>query len=401
MQFRFVLLCAALLGTTPSFAQVKVLFDATKAQTAGNADWVIDADLRDLGWTPNAVVGVSHTGSNAQRFPTPAQSGITATTAETYWDGALSAWGVDCVKRGYTVETLPYNGTISYGNSSNLQDLSNYKVFIIDEPNIRFTAAEKTAILQWVQAGGGLFMISDHTQSDRNNDGWDSPAIWNDFLTNNGSVSDPFGISFDLANFSQTSSNIIASASDSIIHGSMGNVTQVKWSNGTSMTLNTTANSSVKGVVYMTGSSGNTGVMLAYARYGNGKVAALGDSSPADDGTGNPACSLFNGYFSDAGGNHQRLLMNATIWLATPGITTAVTDLRPDAGIQIRPGKGSVWILASGNLPALQLYDLQGRLLAQRPRSGSSAKFDNLTPGIYILQATAGGRSCSSKVFVF
>ena len=301
---------------------VKILFDATKAETAGNADWVIDSDLFNLGFgTGPAVVGGGNE-SNPQRIPTPAQSGITAATAETYWTGALSAWGVDCVKKGYTVETLPYNGVISYGNIANPQDLSNYKVFIVCEPNIVFTSAEKTALLNFVFNGGGLFMISDHTVSDRNNDGWDSPAIWNDFITNNGSVNNPFGISFDLANFSETSTNVATLPGDPLLHGPMGTVTQVKWSNGTSMTLNTAKNSTVKGVVYKTASTntGSTGVMCAYAKYGTGKVAAIGDSSPCDDGTGDPNDGLFDGYFTDAAGNHQLLLMNATIWLATASV---------------------------------------------------------------------------------
>jgi hypothetical protein len=31
-----------------SKAQIKILFDATKAEMAGNGDWVIDADLHNL-----------------------------------------------------------------------------------------------------------------------------------------------------------------------------------------------------------------------------------------------------------------------------------------------------------------------------------------------------------------
>ena len=300
----------------------KILFDASKAETAGNADWVIDSDLFNLGFgTGPAVLGGGNE-SNPQRIPTPAQSGITAATAETYWKGALSAWGIDCVKKGYTVETLPYNGVISYGNALNPQDLSNYKVFVVCEPNIIFSLAEKTALLNFVFNGGGLFMVSDHTVSDRNNDGVDSPAIWDDFFTNNGSVSNPFGISFDLANFSETSNNVATLPGDPLLHGIMGNVTQVLWSNGTSITLNTAKNSTVKGVVYRTGSSttGSTNAMCAYAQYGSGKVVALGDSSPCDDGTGDTNDALFDGYFTDAAGNHQRLIMNATIWLATPSV---------------------------------------------------------------------------------
>lgn len=143
---------------------VKVLFDARKAQMAGNADWVVDADLFNLGvGTGGAMTVGSGNEANPQRIPTPVQSGITSTTAETYWKGANSAWAVELVKRGYVIETLPYNGSITYGVNTNPQDLSQYKVFICNEPNIRFTTAEKTAILQFVQNGGGLFMIAEHS----------------------------------------------------------------------------------------------------------------------------------------------------------------------------------------------------------------------------------------------
>ena len=188
-----------------SNGQVRILFDATKAESASNADWVIDADQHNLDWYSPIGVNTGGNESNAQRIPTPAQSTITSSTPETYWAGSLSAWGIDCVKQGYNVETLPYGGHITYNDANNVQDLSNYKVFIIDEPNIRFTAAEQTAILQFVQNGGGLFMVSDHDQSDRNSDGWDSPNIWNDFM---GSHSNPFGITFDLLNISPHPTNI-------------------------------------------------------------------------------------------------------------------------------------------------------------------------------------------------
>ena len=317
---------------------VKILFNSTKAETAGNADWVIDADLHNIGYTNGPPVVGQGSESNPQQIPTPAQSNITSSTSETYWNGGISAWGIDLVKKGYIVETLPYNGTITYGNSSNPQDLSNYKVFVDCEPNILYTTAEKTAIIQFVQNGGGLFMVSDHTISDRNNDGYDSPVIWNDLMSNNGIATNPFGITFDLANFSQTTTNIPTLPGDPILHGIMGDVTSAMWSNGTSITMSPTANSSVKGIIYKTGSSfGNTGVMFAYASYGNGKVVALGDSSPCDDGTGDSGDVLYNGWTGDAGGNHEKLIMNATIWLAASSspvpvvVTTAATSVTLNA----------------------------------------------------------------------
>ena len=39
------------------------------------------------------------------------------------------------------------------------------------------------------------------------------------------------------------------------------------------------------------------------------------DSSPADDGTGAPNNNLFYGW-TDLSGNHSRLHMNASLWLA-------------------------------------------------------------------------------------
>lgn len=308
-----------LLSSQYSNAQIKILFDASKAETAGNADWVIDSDLFNLGFgTGPAVVGGGNE-SNPQRFPTPLQSTVISTTTESYWKGGISAWGIDCVKKGYQVETLPYDGVISYGNSSNPQDLSNYKVFIVDEPNIVFTASEKTAIVNFVKFGGSLFMISDHTVSDRNNDGWDSPAIWNNLFTTNSVQQNPFGITFDLANFSGSSSNITSNVNDSLVHGTYGNATQVLWSSGTSITINSTDNASVKASVFKTGAnnSGNTNILVAYAYFGLGKVVAVGDSSPFDDGSGDTNDQLYDGYITDAAGNHQKLIMNATVWLAT------------------------------------------------------------------------------------
>jgi hypothetical protein len=42
-----IILVLGLLISVSWQAQVKVLFDATKAESAGNADWVIDADVHN------------------------------------------------------------------------------------------------------------------------------------------------------------------------------------------------------------------------------------------------------------------------------------------------------------------------------------------------------------------
>lgn len=279
----------------------KFLFDAIKAENAGNADWIVSENASG---TP-------------LRFPNPAISTVTAATAENYWQGGLSSWGIALVKQGHSIESLVSGGTITYGNASNAQDLSKYDVYIVDEPNTLFTAAEKTAIMNFVNNGGGLFMISDHNISDRNNDGKDSPAIWNDLMTNNSVATNPFGFKVELTNISETSTKVLADPNDKILNGSQGSVTQLKFSNGATIALNKTANATAKGLIFQNAvaTTSLTKVMCASATFGTGRVVLITDSSPADDGTAKPGKNVFPGW-TEVAGNHSRLHMNASLWLA-------------------------------------------------------------------------------------
>lgn len=413
---KLVLMISMFIASQSNGQTVKVLFDASSAQMAGNADWVIDADTRNLKTGSGGLMVTGGNESNPQRIPTPSQSGISANTAETYWSGALSGWAVDLVKKGFTVETLPYNGLITYGVTTNAQDLSNYKVFVVDEPNIRFTTAEKTALLNFVNNGGGLFMISDHTVSDRNNDGWDSPAIWNDFMTNNGSVSNPFGISFDLANFSQTSSNILNSSTDPILHGSMGNVTGLQYNAGTSMTLNHTANSSVKGLIFKTGSStsGTSNVLFAGANYGQGKVCGIGDSSPMDDGTGDPNDALYSSYKVAVSGSHQKLMVNAVIWLSTAGtaprMSAPISAQVQTLGMKVYPNPADdrlhIAFASDVNSPSvISIIDLTGHLVSSSEIvAGNSSDevvldLSTIQSGLYVI-TMQNGKDIVSQRFI-
>jgi hypothetical protein len=273
---------------------LKALFDNTKNETAGNADWIIDTQ---------------------QPIPSPAQSGITPLTPETYWLGAISAWGVDLVKLGFTVHTLTSSYGITYGNVGNPYDLSNYNLFIVCEPQNPFSAAEKLAIKSFVQNGGGLMMVADHNASDRDNDGWDSPEVWNDLRTDSS-----FGIHFQSGG--EANNNItgvyinIETGTDTIIHGSAGNVTALSYHAGTTMRL-TSSNSSAKGHIWMNSiSHGTTQIVAATSRYGSGKVGAVGDSSPADDSTGQAGNTLYNGW-TEAGATDNILFLNMSLWLVS------------------------------------------------------------------------------------
>lgn len=422
--FKSTLLLFIVCNTTSSFSQNKILFDATKAEMCGNADWIIDADTHNIYFNstthiPYASAGSTTGASNAQRIPTPAQSGITSTTLETYWEGGISAIAVDCAKQGYTVETLPYNGNITYGTNA-VQDLINYKAFVITEPNTLFTASEKTAIMNFIANGGGLMMICDHAGSDRNNDGNDPPTVWNDFLTNNGVANNGLGITFDiLSDISGNSTSFAAltttNAYYSIFHGTFGVPTKVLWTGGATMTINTTNNSATKGLVFKSGSSttGLTNVLVAATTYQNGKIFAIGDSSIIDDGTGDTGDTLYTGYTGDASGNHQKLLMNGMIWLMTTNTASNNENSFDATHFTIAPNPIQdkqihfSFSLEENQKTSVSIYDTLGRLVKERTLNNLNTGVNyqtidasDLQSGLYICKLVTATNSKSIQVIV-
>ncbi|MFD5519756.1 hydrolase [Streptomyces sp. NPDC127066] len=270
----------------------RVLFDNGHAETAGNADWII---------------------STSQPDPLGQNS---SPTSETSWTGALSSWGVALQKTGnYSLKTLPSGSSLTYGGSA-ATDLSNFDELVLPEPNTLFTTAEKTAIMTFVKNGGGLFMISDHTGADRNSDGYDAVEIFNDLMSNNSVDStDPFGFSIDTLDVGSDYPSAVSDSANAILHGAFGTVTKSLIADGTTATLKPADNSAVKGLLYRTGYSGNTGAFFATSTFGSGKVAFWGDSSPIDDGTGQSGNTLYDGW-NDTGATNKALALNATDWLA-------------------------------------------------------------------------------------
>ena len=314
----------------------KFLFDASHYENAGSADWQIDADGTE---SVPTYTGGTTVETKAQRYPTPSYTGITASTSENYWKGGMSAWAVELVKRGHLVESLPVGTAITYGNASNVQDLSNYDVFMVLEPNRLFTAAEKTAIMNFVANGGGLMMVADHTAattggtdsngynpSDRDGDGFDSPRVWNDLMTNNGiNNNNPFGFIVDYVDIDEQPTTKVYTGSNAhaqvVLNGAAGTATKLAFYAGTTATLYPANNSSVQGLFWRTSSTvgSNNGVMALLATYSNGRVVFVGDSSPSDDGTGDTNDNLFNGWSGDAPSgytSHPALHLNASLWLA-------------------------------------------------------------------------------------
>ncbi|WP_030676278.1 hypothetical protein [Streptomyces cellulosae] len=270
----------------------RILFDNAHAETAGNADWIVSTSQPDpLGQDPSP-------------------------SAESDWTGALSSWGVALQKTGdYSLKTLPSGAGLSYGGSS-ATDLSNFDTLVLPEPNTLFTTAEKTAIMNFVKNGGGLFMISDHTGADRNNDGEDAVEILNDLMSDNSVDStDPFGFSIDSLSISSGYPAAISDSGNPVLHGSFGTVTKSLIASGTTATLKPADNAGVKGLLYRSGYSGNTGAFFATSTFGSGRVAFWGDSSPIDDGTGQSGNTLYDGW-NDTGATNAALALNATEWLS-------------------------------------------------------------------------------------
>ncbi|MDH6697841.1 hydrolase [Streptomyces sp. MAA16] len=282
-------------AATPAHAATthRVLFDDGHAEEAGNADWIISTSKPD---------------------PLAEDS---SPSAETDWTGALSSWGVALQKSGgYSLKTA--TGALTYGGSATT-DLSNFDTLVLPEPNTLFTTAEKTAIMNFVKNGGGLFMISDHTGADRNNDGEDAVEILDDLMTNNSVDStDPFGFTIDSLDVGSGYPAAISDSADPVLHGDFGTVTKSLIADGTTATLKPADNAAVKGLVYRSGYSGNTGAFFVTSTFGSGRVAFWGDSSPVDDGTGQSGNTLYDGW-NDSGATNAPLALNATAWLAGAG----------------------------------------------------------------------------------
>lgn len=297
---------ATLLGSTPQ----AVLFDHTKREDAGSsAYWVICN-----GHEPD---------------PSPANP-----TKETDWNGGISSWAFDIHAKGYKVQTLPMSGgRITYGDSTNAQDLSNYAVYIVPECYYLFTAAEKQAIYAFVQNGGGLYLMGNHFGSTRlsssDKTSTDAVHVFNDLAVVNGT--NVFGFTFVQGHgpgesAENTTSNAFTTAvnpvTQALLHGPNGQVTEMDFHAYSYLSVNTAQNPSVQPIL-ATQVAGDTGYFIVACTYGKGRIVAITDSAPEDDGT--TTTSGKNLYVDYSTYTNRQFFLNAVDWLAGTGTANTVT----------------------------------------------------------------------------
>lgn len=300
----------------------KVLFDNTHAQTAGAADWVIDGGFSDFG---NALAN-----------------------------------------DGYYVKELRKTTPFTY------DDLKEYNVFVIAEPNVPFKTTEQAALKEYVEKGGSIFFIGDHYNADRNKNRWDGSEAINGYrrgafedpskgmsteernseamqnVTSSDWLSDNFGVRFRYNALGDINATNIVPAGQAF--GITEGVSAVAMHAGSTLAI--TDPTKAKGIVYLpktnaawpnavdqgvyNGGGVEEGPYVAVSKLGAGKAAFIGDSSPVEDAspkylreeTG-ARKTTYDGFKEVDDG---KLLVNTVNWLTTQENYTSLTQV---SGLQL------------------------------------------------------------------
>jgi len=214
--------------------------------------------------------------------------GQTAGNADWTITGGFSDFADALSQEGF--EVLPSVGSFS-------EDLLLFcDVLVLSEPNRPYDPQEIAQILAFLgEDGKGVFFIADHGGADRNGNGWDAVRIFNVF------AGPEIGFSF-------TGDDMEAPDVPGPVHAPFGNdVQRVGLWNGSSIQIQ----SGVENVHTALSFEGKP--YIVYGNLSDGRFAAIGDSSPFDDGTGAAGNQLYNGWFLY---DNARLGVQVVRWLA-------------------------------------------------------------------------------------
>lgn len=287
------------LALDPNCAQkagsLRVLFDQTLDETASNgpnSDWIVDP------WG---------------RLLTPSNP-----TSRNQWRGSLSSFAFALYQGGHTVENLvAWEQAMTYGDANNPQDLSRYDIVVVIEPSRKLSNSEKSALINFVDDGGGLLLAANHVSADRDSNGWGAVRALNDLFDANPVRADPFGFRFDTVDIEEELTlERIEAPNHPVISGPAGTVSRIGLYIGTSARLSG-GNPSAAGLIVLDdAASSKVDIVVGAVEVGNGRVVFVTDSALFGDGSDSHGNSWSS---KDAWNNpaldHAALFVNAVDWL--------------------------------------------------------------------------------------
>ena len=341
-------------------------------------------------------------------------------TSETSWNGQLSSWGYELYLAGHTIRS-----NTAFFTTALLADVD---MVVIVEPQNTFSAAEITALGQWVHAGGSLFVVANHNGSDRNANGWDSASILGGYSVPHITVPPTgdtetfcgalFGLHFHVKDegnnsITGTFTNTVGAPDNPVIHGDYGDVNAVIYHVGNVMSLWPAANPSLSDVGALISKDEGSPHVAAWSRYGDGKIVGYGDSSSCADGTGSESHA---DNWTEAGSDNREFFLNASLWLLAGG-STGVDEVPHNLGLDLRayPNPFNPRTTVAFEMPrdahvTVTVHDLQGRLmrtlhtgdLSAGPHAISWNGDDDdgrpLASGVYLVRAAGAGLLNLTKV---
>jgi uncharacterized membrane protein len=230
-----------------------VLYDDTHAQTAGNADWIPEGAYSDM---------------------------------------------VDMLKtHGYNVKSL---SNVDREGIITAELLKEFDAAILAEPNNPYSEDEQKAIVEFVKNGGGLFIVGDHGNADRNGNGWDAVKIFNTFCPK-------FGFKFKGNDVYEAPLTGPANQDHPVMFGvrAIG-----VWAGSTFDIVEAAEAKRLPDRMPFRQSP-----YIVAAEYGNGRVVAIGDSSPFDDGTGSGGKNKLHDSYDSFMYSHPQFAYNTLTWI--------------------------------------------------------------------------------------